>query len=675
LRGCSGPGRLAPPGEKRALDTPDREQATKRPGPPPGRWRFAAFELDETSGRLRAAGQWHALDHGSYGVLLALLRQSGVLVGKDTLLHAGWPGRVVSENSLPKAIGRLRQLLGDAEGELLCTAHGYGYRLAAHAEWSAPAGKLVEPVVPQTQPPDGPPIPAPRSQLRVLLLLALLLAVAAGAYTLARLEPPAATAPLGGPPVADVGDARSIAVLPFADMSQAHDQRYFSDGLTDELLDRLAQLPQLRVASRTSSFALRDSLEGVGSIGRQLGVATVLEGSVRRDGDRVRITVQLIKVRDGFHLWSETYDRQMTDIFAVQDEIAHAVVQALRLKLLPGQDDAVTRHRTRSIGAYNELIRGRGLEYLGTPDNDRRAIAAYERAIAIDPEFSSAYAQLANLLGGDARYADSPAQVAAGKLRSIALMDRAIALEPDRAEFYLARADFLYSTRHDWHAAQRDLDIASRLYGDRQPSDLLMRQCRLYAVLGRIEEAIAAERLAIAGDPQSTWAWSMLGYHLAVIGQYDEAHRALAKADQIKPDDDHTPYYDGLAWLLEREPKRAIAAFELSGSEFRLVGLAAAQSDAGNDSVSRSYVQTLETRYAPTGAYQAAQAHAWRRENDQAFAWLERAAQQQDAGVMYLRFDPMMRRLHGDPRYLAWLRRLKLDDESLASAELAPSAP
>jgi TolB-like protein/DNA-binding winged helix-turn-helix (wHTH) protein len=659
------------------VDTPDSEDASRRPGAQPGRWRFAAFELDETSGRLLVAGQWHALDHGSYGVLLALLRQCGVLVGKDALLQAGWPGRVVSENSLPKAIGRLRQLLGDAEGALLCTAHGYGYRLATHAEWSPSGGHAVAAPARVDAPSSSPPaVATPRGRLRPLLLFALLLAVAVGAYTLARLEP-AATPVASGASVAaaDVGDARSIAVLPFADMSQAHDQRYFSDGLTDELLDRLAQLPQLRVASRTSSFALRDSTEGVGAIGRQLGVATVLEGSVRRDGDRVRITVQLIKVRDGFHLWSETYDRRMTDIFAVQDDIARSVVQALRVRLLPGQDDQVSRHRTKSVAAYNEFMSGRGLEYLGTPDNDRRAIAAYERAIALDPEFSTAYAALANVLGGDARYADSPAQVAAGKLRSIELMDRAITLEPDRAELYLARADFLYSTRHDWHAAQRDLDIAARLYGDRHPSELLMRQCRLYAVLGRIPEAIAAERLAIAGDPQSNWAWSLLGYHLAVDGQYAQAHRALARAAQFKPDDDHTPYYEGLAWLLDRNPRQAIAAFERSGSEFRLTGLAAAQFDAGNDSVSRTYLQTLQTRYAPTGAYQAAQAHAWRRENDQAFEWLERAAAQQDAGVMYLRFDPMMRRLHGDPRYQSWLQRLKLDDASLAKQGLGAAAP
>jgi TolB-like protein/DNA-binding winged helix-turn-helix (wHTH) protein len=670
-----------PQGE-RAVDTASNEQAHPRPGQAPGRWRFAGMELDEASARLRSNGAEHALDHGSFGVLVALLRQSGLVVGKDALLHAGWPGRVVSENSLTKAVGRLRHLLDDHEGELLCTAHGYGYRLAARAEWlpgaadpePAPAPPIAE-IAPA--PMSSPPSPLRREVPRYVLVLAaaVLLTLVAGLSWLAwqRTQP---VAPLAATRAGNAlaVDTPSIAVLPFADMSEAKDQRYFSDGLADELLDRLAQLPQLRVASRTSSFALRDMPEDVQEIGRRLGVANVLEGSVRRDGERLRITVQLINVNSGFHLWSETYDERMTDLFAVQDRIARAVVAALRLKLLPGQDDAMTRHRTKSIAAYNEFMSGRRSGYAATPDNQRRAIAAYERAIQLDPEFSSAYAALADLLGGDAAYADSPEEVAAGKQRSLELMDRAIALEPDRADFYLARADFLYSTRHDWRAAQRDLDTAARLYG-RRPSELLQRQCRLDVVLGRTGEAIANERLALQADPHSPWAWGQLGYHLAVAGRYEEAHRSLATAFKVAPDDDHIGYYEGVAWLLEGKSKEAIAAFDRSGSVFRLAGLAAARFDAGDEAGSQQALQTLVTKYSPIGAYQVAQAHAWRGDADQAFAWLERAAQQQDAGLMQLKFDPMLRRLHADPRYRAWLLRLKLDDASLAAIGMAPVPP
>jgi TolB-like protein/DNA-binding winged helix-turn-helix (wHTH) protein len=654
------------------VDTPDSESVSRRPGAAPGRWRFGAFELDETTGCLHAAGNAHPLDHGSYGVLLALLRHAGALVGKETLLQAGWPGRVVSENSLPKAIGRLRQLLDDPEGELLRTAHGYGYRLATRAEWSAPepAAKPL-PEAPRVAPAPAtvPALPTavapPRRDSMPALLVVLAVLIATLAWLSWREAREARQLAAATSSAAPIPEGASIAVLPFEDLSQAHDQRYFADGLTDELLDRLAKLPQLSVASRTSTFALRDSEDSVQDIAHRLGVANVLEGSVRRDGDRVRITVQLINARDGFHLWSESYDQQFTNLFAVQDDIARSVVSALRLRLLPGQDAAVTRHRTRSAAAYAEFLAGDRFKYLNTPDNDRRAIAAYERAISLDPDFSTAYASLADMLGGDVRWADSPAEVIAAKRRSLQLMDKAIALEGDNPNLYLSRADFLYYTRRDFRAAQRDLDVAARLLR-RRPPELLMRQTRLLAVLGRLDAAVALEREAIQADPHSPWAWGQLGYHLAAQGHYPEAHQALATALQIRPDDDHLGYYDGLAWLLEGRSRLAIASFERSGSVFRLAGLAAAHHDAGDAAASAQALQTLESRYAPGGAYQVAQAHAWRGEADAAFAWLARAEQQEDAGLAQLKFDPMFRRLHGDPRYPAWLKRLGLDEGTLS---------
>ena len=650
-----------------AVDSASNDVPHARPGQAPGRWRFAGMELDETSSRLSVGGVRHALDHGSYGVLVALLRQAGLVVNKDALLHAGWPGRVVSENSLTKAIGRLRHLLDDDDAELLCTSHGYGYRLAARAEWlpaENPEAPAPAPALETAPAGPAPAVAAARALPRAAWLALAAFVLAAAWFVLDRpqVRPQATATPVAAPvPVADPG--RSIAVLPFADLSAARDQRYFSDGLADELLDRLAKLPQLRVASRTSSFALRDSKEGIAEIGRKLGVATVLEGSVRRDGDRVRITVQLINVSNGFHLWSETYDKQMTDLFEVQDDIARSVVSAMQVQLLSGQEEAITRRRTNSPAAFEHLLAGRQWRARGGPDNERRAIAAYERAIAIDPEFSTAHAELADTIGGDGEYADSPAQVRAGKQRSIELYSRAIALEPDRAEFYSMRADHLFYTRHDWRAAQRDLETAQRLYR-RRPNDVLAKQSRLLAVLGRLDEAIAIEQETVRKDPDSVWAWGQLGYHLAAQGRYAEAHNALGHAMRIRPEDNRVGYYAGLALLLDGHAKEAVAAFERSGSVFRLAGLAAAHFDAGNEAASQEALRTLVTRHAPIGAYQVAQAHAWRGERDLAFEWLERAGRQYDAGLAQLKFDPMMRKLHGDPRYAAWLERLKLDDDA-----------
>jgi serine/threonine-protein kinase len=353
----------------------------------------------------------------------------------------------------------------------------------------------------------------------------------------------------------------------------------------------------------------------------------------------------------------------MTDLFDVQDDIARSVVSALQVQLLPGQDEEITRHRTRSPAAFDQFLAGQQLRAAGGPDNDRRAIAAFERAIALDPEFSTAYAELGEILGGDSEYADSPEQVRVGKQRAIELYSRAIALEPDRADFYSRRADVLFYTRRDWRGAQRDLETASRLYRHR-PNDVLQKQARLLAVLGRLDEAIALERATVAKDPESPWAWAQLGYHLAAQGRYEEAHQALQVADRIRPEDNHVGYYAGLAWLLDGRPREAIAAFERSGSVFRLAGLAAAHFDAGDDAASREALRTLIARHAPIGAYQVAQAYAWRGERVLAFEWLERADHQHDAGLAQLKFDPMMRKLRGDPRYRAWLRRLGLDDDA-----------
>ena len=274
---------------------------------------------------------------------------------------------------------------------------------------------------------------------------------------------------------------------------------------------------------------------------------------------------------------------------------------------------------------------------------------------------------MADAIGGDAEYADSPAEVAAGKERSILLMDKAIALEPDRADFYLARADMLYSTRHAWAAAQRDLDTATRLFR-RKPPELLMLQCRLLAVLGRIEEAIAIEQAVARTHPDSTWAWAMLGYHLTVAGRYEQARVALVQADRIQPDNDRVNFYVGLSYLLDGDIERARESFEHSGAWFRLTGLAITEHEAGNLEASDQALHALSLRFGDTAAYQVAEVYAWRGESNSAFEWLNRALAQQDAGVMYLKFDPLMRRLHGDPRYDDWLLKLRLDDRSLTAS-------
>lgn len=630
----------------------------------PGWWRFGNARLDDANARLIVEGHAHELDHSSHGLLQCLLANAGNLVSKEQLLHAGWPGRVVSENSLAKAIGRLRHALEDADGRVLVTVHGYGYRLATRAEFvpaspapPAPVSLQVEGMQESAQElRTGQTVPPRWSPGVAGIALVLLFAPVATWWFVAHAPGPVARSPV----VAPTSVSPSIAVLPFADMSQAGDQQYFSDGLADELLDKLSKLPQLRVAGRTSSFSFRGKSDDVSSIGRKLNVAHVLEGSVRKSGDRVRITVQLINVKSGFHIWSHTYDRMMTDIFQVQDDIATSVASALQLKLLPGQSEAVVaQRRTSSPEAYTFYLLAKQFRTLGTSDSDRRAIAALNKAIALDPKFASAYAALADLLGGEAEYADTPEQVATGKRNSLALMDKAIELDDSRAEFYLARADFLYHTKWDWAGAQRDLDRTAVL----QPGEdtgRMMRQSRLYAALGRVPEAIALDRRATQLEPMAAWAWGMLGYHSAVVGRLTEARAALVSAHRLSPTDNHVLFYMGLTALLEGKPAEAQAQFERGGGPFRLCGMAMAQHDAGRREQSNASLDALIAKFANTGAYQIAQVYAWQGDRDSAFAWLDRANAQRDAGLIYLKFDPLMAKLRDDPRYTRWLERMRL---------------
>jgi TolB-like protein/DNA-binding winged helix-turn-helix (wHTH) protein len=278
------------------------------------RWRFAGCELDEFRQLLHVDGVQIELDRSSFDLLLCLLRNAGQVVGKDELLRAGWPARVVSENSLVKAISRLRQALND-KGELLRVVSGYGYRLVADVERATIEGApAVDPPPPSLAPaPASPPMADPeplvtptgrRSRwVAVIAASTILLAVA---WASLRTE----QAPGDSPPVA-------IAVLPFIDLSSEQDQLHFSDGLAEELLDNLARLPQLRVVGRTSSFAYRGKDIDVPSIGRALNAEKVLEGSVRKSGERLRVTVQLINSADGYHEWSQTFDRHVTELFAL----------------------------------------------------------------------------------------------------------------------------------------------------------------------------------------------------------------------------------------------------------------------------------------------------------------------------------------------------------------------
>ena len=452
----------------------------------------------------------------------------------------------------------------------------------------------------------------------------------------------------------------SIAVLPFTDMSQAKDQEYFSDGMSEELLNLLAQVPGLHVAGRTSSFSFKGKNAGIAEIGKALNVATVLEGSLRKSGNRLRITAQLINVADGYHLWSQTYERKLTDVFAMQDEIAGAVVDALKLQLLPAQRPDATKRFIPSPGAYDQFLLGRQFANRNTQEGYASAFAAYRRAVALEPHYADAYAALSLAEKSASFLTVSAADFVRGQLRALAAAEQAIASNPALADGYAARGAVRIES-WDWAGAQADIEKAFAL----NPESISTYACNacFLATQGRLPEAIVAVGKTLELNPLSAEDWNKLGRFNAAVGDLAGARQALNRGLAISPKDGTLPFFLGVVSLLEGHPGAARAeSLRMSNGPPRLVLLAVAEHDLGHKDASQQGLEALLAKYAQDYPYRIAQVHAWRGERDQAIAWLERAYAQHDRLLRFLKFDPLLRYVHGDARYSALLRKMELPE-------------
>jgi TolB-like protein/Tfp pilus assembly protein PilF len=474
-------------------------------------------------------------------------------------------------------------------------------------------------------------------------------------------EKPVATtslAPAAGAPAQPTISEKSIAVLPFVDMSEKKDQEYFADGLSEELIDMLTKIPELRVPARTSSFYFKGKQATVHDIAKALSVAHVLEGSVRKSGRHLRITAQLVRADNGYHLWSETYDRQLDDIFKVQDEIAGAVVKALKVRLssprVPGWAT-----RTKSPDAYNEYLIGMQFYNRISADAFRHAIAAFRKAIRIDPNFAPAYASLAM---------SEAFLVMAGRGDTAALRqaeehaNRAILLAPDLVDGYLARAYLRSGSLLDIGGAQQDIERALAI--DPTDSRVQRRRGDVLRALGHLPEAIAAERRAIELDPLSALAWDYLAKTLLVAGQYDEARKAFRRDVEISPEAAEEIRPDlALMELLDGRPAAAHDQFrQLRDEDDRLFGSVLAEHALGHKAEAEKALGRFLAKYGRDQPYTVASLFSWRNERDQAFIWLDRALEQRDGSLAAVTFDPLLNNLRGDPRYTVFLRKMKLPE-------------
>ncbi len=447
----------------------------------------------------------------------------------------------------------------------------------------------------------------------------------------------------------------SIAVLPFVDMSQAKDQEYFSDGLSEELLNQLAQIPQLRVIARTSSFSFKGKEVDVAEIARTLKVGHVLEGSVRKSGNTLRITAQLIRSSDSSHLWSNTYDRDLTDVFKVQDEISREVVAALKLKLLPGNQPDNTQ-RTHNAQAYEQLLLADKVYRVSGRPAVEAAALGYQKAIALDPNYANAYAGLCNMQANLADFAENLEQREAMVVQALANCDQAVKLAPDLPDGYSWRGNVRYRMRWDWKGAQADVDQALRL--DPNNVAALANYAALQFIAGKREQGLGAMQRAVAADPLSDAAWLALGRFLDAAGKQDEAKRALLRALELNPTQNWGNFLLGNILLREGHVDEAATYYQRAPEQFQTTGMAMLEFTRGNEAASQALLAKMEKDFAVGFAFQIAQIHAWRGEKDPAFAWLERGMALHDGGMFRLRYDPVLDPLRKDPRFDALVAKM-----------------
>lgn len=480
------------------------------PGAEPRRFALDDLIVDTATHQVYRSGIALNVPRLSFQFLMALARAAPAVVTTEQLADQVWADRVIGNETITQRVKLLRKALADdaAEPRYVGLVRGEGYRLLVDVVLLDSSGSAI-----------GSP---PRRRLgwsKAAALLALATVVAGGAFWLARRDLDAPRAPAPGSP--------RLAVLPFLNLSNEPDQEYFVDGLTEEVINELSHLPGLRVAGRTSSFAFKGRTPAFAEVGATLGVDHVLEGSVRREGQALRVTTQLINVPDGFHLWSATYALELDDPFTVQEQIAGSVAEALRIELGAPPPDGL-RH-PESTRAYTHFLRGQAMFWNQTPESVEHAIDEYRKALALEPGILSAWISLGYAYGGRSR----DPNLTESALRDMAsAAQHAVSLAPDAWQAHALHA-WVRMSRHEFLAAEASMDRALALR-ERYPNAQDGVDCPVacyYQQIGRVSEAIAEARRVQQYDPLSVSASPAPLLYL--LGRREEAMAAYEEFQEL----------------------------------------------------------------------------------------------------------------------------------------------
>jgi len=446
-------------------------------------------------------------------------------------------------------------------------------------------------------------------------------------------------------------DNRSIAVLAFDDMSPEGDQEYLSDGIAEELLNLLAKVPELRVISRSSAFSFKGQSLEIPQIAERLNVAHILEGSVRKAGNKVRITAQLIDARSDTHLWSETYDRELDDIFAIQDDIAATVVAQLKITLL----GELPHVQETDPEAYALYLQARHLGRLGTAEAFEQSIALFEQALAIDPEYPAAWSGLAIIYTNMAISGLLPWDEGYAKGREAT--EKALAIDPDYA---LAHSRLGRHVMHDNDLAQAARHMERALQLDPNDRDIIGNAAALLAALGRLEEAIAIIEYFAARDPVNRRTRSSLGWGYLNAGRWDEAIASYESALRLSPGTIGAHYSKGMALLLKGDFEAALESFtreEGYEGAARVHGQALALYALGRQEEHQAKLNELIERWGDQWPSKVAHVYAYMGDTDRAFEWLQKSVEEEEEGG-FGPTDRLLQPLADDPRWLPFLESI-----------------
>jgi TolB-like protein/cytochrome c-type biogenesis protein CcmH/NrfG len=459
----------------------------------------------------------------------------------------------------------------------------------------------------------------------------------------------------------------SIAVLPLVNMSDDKANEYFSDGISEELLNLLAKIPQLEVTARTSSFAFKGKETGIPDIARTLRVAHVLEGSVRKSGNSVRITAQLIKAATGNHVWSQTYDRKLDDVFAIQDEIAADVVKQLQVTLL----GAAPKARTTNPEAYAMYLQAMQLNRLNTADSLEQADALYAKVLAIDPRYAAAWVGLAETYYRQVGNALLPNTEGLAKARDAA--SRALEIDPAYAPAY-AHLGRIASVNNDLVGAAQHLKRALEL--DATDLEVQYSSSVLLTSLGRIDEAVTLEEAIVRRDPVNVNQLYYLGLHQRNAGRFDAAVATQRTVLSLSPGRGGAHAELALALVQKGDAQGALAEIDQEKNEaWKAISLPIVCHAAGRKADSDAALAALVAKFEKDASFNIAYVYAFRGEPDKAFEWLDKAVAYNDPGLGEVVMERLFDKIRADPRWLPFLRKIGKAPEQLAKIEFEVPLP